>query len=243
MPPSKRVHSASSVKLTDELPLNRVYRRIILRDYGKPIYKASSLLALLATLEGCIKGYDSLHNAGLLYRDILINNLIINEDEKNPLWTSFLIDLDLAIKEPREGTLGVKELTGTRAFMVISVLLGEPYSFMHDLELFFWVLFWICIHYDGPYKSGVVPRFEKWIYVDAEELASLKKGVISDEDDFLKIAENNFTPYYSSLTPWANKVRRRMFPNGQRWQKPNAGLYSSFKEILREAQKDENVVE
>ncbi|KUI73409.1 Rhodopsin kinase [Cytospora mali] len=243
MPPSKRVHSDSSVKLTNELPLNRVHRRIILRDYGKPIYTASSPSALLAALEGCIEGHESLHNAGLLHRDISINNLMINEDEKNPSWTSFLIDLDLAIKEPREGTSGVKGLTGTRAFMAIGILLGEQHSFMHDLESFFWVLFWICIHYDGPYKGGVVPRFEKWNYINAVELASLKKGVISDENDFLKMAEDNFTPYYSSLTPWVNRLRRRIFPNGQRWHKPNAGLYSSIKEILREAQKDQDVVE
>ena len=31
---------------------------------------------------------------------------------------------------------------------------------MHDLELFFWVLFWICIHYNGPDKDRVVLQFE-----------------------------------------------------------------------------------
>lgn len=34
--------------------------------------------------------------------------------------------------------------------MVIGVLLGEQYSFLYDLELIFWVLFCICIHYNGP---------------------------------------------------------------------------------------------
>ena len=120
-----------------------MHRRVIVRDYGKPIYKASSRGALLAAFEGCIEGYKSLHkNAGLLQRDISINNLIMNEEEGNLSWKSFVIDLDLAIKDQREGPSGADGRTGTRAFMAIGVLLGEDYSLLHDLESFFWVLFW-----------------------------------------------------------------------------------------------------
>ena len=51
--------------------------------------------------------------------------------------------------------------------MAIGALLGEPHSFMHDLESFFWVLFWICIHYDGLDEKGkvkrrIIPQYEKW---------------------------------------------------------------------------------
>lgn len=60
--------------------------------------------------------------------------------------------------------------------MAIGLLLGEGHSFMHDLESFFWVLFWICIHHNGPEKeSRVVPRFDKWNYADMDELAELRK--------------------------------------------------------------------
>ena len=69
--------------------------------------------------------------------------------------------------------------------MAIGVLLGEKHSFMHDLESFFWVLFWICIHYNGPNEKGkVVSGFEKWNYVDMGELAKLKLGTVSDEEIF-----------------------------------------------------------
>lgn len=62
-------------------------------------------------------------------------------------WSSFLIDLDLAVKEDREKSSGAPNKTGTRAFMSIGALYGEKRSFRHDLESFFGgFFFWICIH-------------------------------------------------------------------------------------------------
>jgi len=137
--------------------------------YGKPIYKARSRAALLAAFESCIEGHQSLYAAGYLHRDISINNLLINEDDENPSWTAFLIDLDLAVREQQEGASGTKGKAGTRAFMAIGALLGNQHrSFMHDLESFFWVLFWICIHSNEPNESQVVPRFDKWNFADTD---------------------------------------------------------------------------
>ncbi|KAG8664855.1 uncharacterized protein FPOAC1_013635 [Fusarium poae] len=238
LPSSKRSCSVSSTRVTSSLP-NRVHRRVILRDYGMPIYKASSRSALLAAFECCIEGHESLHKAGLLHRDISINNLMINEDDDNPSWPSFLIDLDLAIKESREAASGAKGKTGTRAFMAIGALLGEQHSFMHDLESFFWVLFWICIHYDGPNKPKAVPRFDKWNFMDTEELAISKTGVFSNEGDFHRIVDGNFTSYYQSLIPWINRLRKAVFPNGRRWERQDSELYTRMREILQEAKKDQ----
>jgi hypothetical protein len=78
-----------------------------------------------------------LRKAGFLHRDILINNLIINEDEENPFWPSFLIDLDLRIKETQREASGIRGKTGTRAFMAIGALLSEQHSFIHNLESIF----------------------------------------------------------------------------------------------------------
>ncbi|KAM5469182.1 hypothetical protein MauCBS54593_004534 [Microsporum audouinii] len=242
-PPSKRTKSSSSTKPpTNSTPLNRVHRRVAVQDYGKPIYASSSRVALLAGLEGCIKGYDSLYqNAGMIQCDISPRNLLVNEDNDNPSWRAFLIDLDLAIRVERDGFSGARGKTGTRAFMAIGVLNGEKHSFMHDLESFFWVLFWICIHYDSPSKGKRVPRFEKWNYMDTIELADAKKGVISDESDFLTTAAENFTPYYQPLASWVNRLRRVVFPDGARWKKPNPSLSMEMIDVLRRAQSDLNV--
>ena len=58
---------------------------------------------------------------------------------------------------------------GTKVFTAISTLRSDPYSFMHDLESFFWVLFWvlfwICMHYTAPGKEAQdVGNFKDWKY-------------------------------------------------------------------------------
>ncbi|KAK8872459.1 kinase-like domain [Apiospora arundinis] len=241
LPPSKRSCSTSPIKIDRNGLPNRIHRRLIVRDYGKPIYRASSPAALLGALEGCVDGHESLYKAGFLHRDISINNLMINEANDNPSWRAFVIDLDLAIKEQRVVASGAKGKTGTRAFMAIGALLGEQHSFMHDLESFFWVLFWICVHYSGPDESRVIPRFEKWNYVDTEELARIKKGEVSHEGDFIRSVEENFTGIYQPLIPWVNRLRKAIFPNGGRWEKEDSALYARMRNILQEARQDPTV--
>ncbi|KAI1300772.1 hypothetical protein F5Y03DRAFT_223623 [Xylaria venustula] len=239
LPPSKRPCSASPTKIDRTALPNRIRRRLIICDYGKPIYNASSRAALLSALESCIIGHESLHKVGILHRDISINNLMVNEDRSNPSWPSFLIDLDLAIKEQRKGASGAKGKTGTRAFMAIGALLGEQHSFMHDLESFFWVLFWICIHDDGPNGkrlNRVVPQFDEWNYADTGNLAKQKLGTVSDEDIFLKTTTEFFTGYYKPLVPLVNRLRREVFPNGKRWKKEDSDLYYKLQQVLQAAQ-------
>jgi hypothetical protein len=237
LPPSKRTCSSSPIK---HAVANRVHRRVVVRDYGKPIYKASSIVSLLTQLEGCINGYESLHvRADMLQCDISPNNLLINEEDDDPSWPAFLIDLDLAVKENREEPSGARGRTGTRAFMAIGVLLDEEnHSFMHDLESFFWVLFWICIHYDGPAKDVGATEFEKWNYVNMEELAELKSGLVSRERHFLNRITKAFTPYYQPLIPYVNRLRQAVFPMDKPWENEDKTLYSRMKEILRLARTD-----
>ncbi|KAL9123815.1 MAG: hypothetical protein Q9217_006794 [Psora testacea] len=119
------------------------------------------------------------------YSDPMISNIILTEKEDD----GFLIDLDLAIKTGDNQASGAPSKTGTKIFMAMGTLLGDPHTFMHDLESFFWVFFWICIHYGGLDNMGkiqrrVVSKYEKWKYADIGELAEWKKGVIDDESDF-----------------------------------------------------------
>lgn len=230
LPPNKQSCSASPTKGSSNILLNRVHRRVILRDYGKPIYMASSLAALVLALEGCIEGHESLHKACFLHRDISINNLMINQDVNNPSWPSFLIDFDLAITEQRQGASGAQGITGTKAFIAIGALIGERHSYMHDLESFFWVLFWMCIHYTGPGKSRVIPLYDQWNYMDTEQLAIMKSGVIGQQEIFERIINHNFTVYYQ---PLLNGLRKIVFPGDKAWKMEDETLYSRMRKLLQ----------
>ena len=179
---------------------------------------------------------------GMLQSDISIGNLMMNEDDYNPSWQALIIDLNLAIKPEQNKSLGARSKIGTQAFMAIGVHFGKKHSLLHDLESFFWVFFWICIHYSEPNKKPrVVLAFEEWNYIDMKILASLNKRTVSDEADFKKMMDKNFTPYYYSLRPWMNRLQKVVFPNGRRLEKGDVGFYSQMKQILREAKKDPNV--
>ncbi|KUI74461.1 hypothetical protein VM1G_10182 [Cytospora mali] len=234
LPPSKRTCSVSLANATTST--NRVHRRVILSDYGVPIYKASSRVVLLTALEGCIRGHKSLLDAHLLHRDISMNNLIINEKDPS---RSFLIDLDLAIDLQRTSPSGSKGITGTLAFMAIGALWGKPHTFRYDLESFFWVLFWLCIHFPRPPTGEdiVIEQFEAWNYMQPENLAILKKGY-TEAETFNYIIERHFTPTYQPLCPWVDELRKRLFVNPV---EEDRDLYDDMLDILRKAREDPKV--
>ncbi|KAI1382501.1 uncharacterized protein F4822DRAFT_443919 [Hypoxylon trugodes] len=162
LPASKRSRSESPVKrdpIHPSSPPNRIHRRVIVRDYGQNIYETSSCMALLTAFKSYIQGYKLLLKAGILHRNISINNIIINKDGSNP--SRFLINLNLTIKVQQEDASGTKGKTSTRAFIAIRMLKDRQHSFKHDLESFFWVLFWIYIHYNGLNKERSIPEFDK----------------------------------------------------------------------------------
>ncbi|KAG6081413.1 hypothetical protein E4U16_007512 [Claviceps sp. LM84 group G4] len=241
LPPSKKT-CLGSLGINATEPPNIVHRRIIVQDYGKAIYKASSRKALLACLEGCIKGHKSLYDKGILHRDISINNLMINEDPDNPSRKSFLIDLDFAINTEREKKPSVAQgKAGTRAFMAIGLLEGAEHTFMHDLESFFWVLFWLCIQYEGPGKAIEPTPYPSLNDLSDMTLACLKSGVISN-CKFSEPEKLEFTPYYQPLIPHVCKLRKLVFPGGRARDKPFPQLYSKMIKVLHKAQKDPAVL-
>jgi hypothetical protein len=104
------------------------------------------------------------------------------------------------------------------------------------------VLFWICVHCDGPGEGKAVAQFDKWNYADTEELAKLKLGTVSDTDIFRKTTEEFFTRYYTPLVHWVNTLRKAVFPGGGRWKRKDSGLYAHIRGILEDAGKDPKVV-
>ncbi|KAL8993846.1 MAG: hypothetical protein Q9169_006043 [Polycauliona sp. 2 TL-2023] len=201
-PPASLKRSCSSFESRNSGSPNRVHRLIITRDPGKPIYKASSPVALITGLIGAIKGHESSLNAGILHRDVSISNIMLTENEDD----GFLIDYDLAIKTTSDRVSGASGKTGTKVFMAIGALLGEPHSFMHDLESIFWVLFWICIHWDGRDKKRRESDFEDWNYLSTKKLAREKTGQISK--GIFNTVDDYFTDHCKPLIPCLKELHK-----------------------------------
>ena len=95
-------------------------------------------------------GHRSLIEAGILHRDVSINNVMIAKNPRKNDPKGFLIDLDLAKLSDSTVRSGAPHRTGTMQFMAIEVLRRTaPHSWRHDLESFFYVLIWICVFHDG----------------------------------------------------------------------------------------------
>ena len=171
----------------------------------------------------------------MLQRDVSLGNTLILEDETE----GFLNDMDLAVLETRTEPSGAPAKTGTRPFMAIGALYNEPHNFMHDLESFFWVLFWIGVHWNGPDKVMTsVKEYESWNYMRAEELGNVKSGTVVEEGRFGWTIEKHFTPYCQPLIPCVKDLREVVFPDGKRWLTEDEGLYSRMRAILAKARED-----
>ncbi|KAF2647234.1 hypothetical protein K491DRAFT_614914 [Lophiostoma macrostomum CBS 122681] len=210
-------------------PRNRIHRRLFMQDVGKDILSASSPRGILVGLLGGLKGHESLLDANILHRDISMGNIVLNMAEDD----GFLIDLDLAIKIDRDTVSGAPSQIGTKAYMAVGALNGEQHSFMHDLEYFFWVLFWICMHCTGPQSYRTVEEWERWNFFSTTGLAMLKLGLVIEEDKFTAYLEEYMTSYCTPLTQCLQALRKVVFSDGKRWRTEDRQLYERMRDVFQ----------
>ncbi len=109
--------------------------------------------ALSALLTNHAAHHELYEKAGILHRDISINNLMIDSEHPD---IGVLIDLDFAVRD-RDPDTGVRFVLppmpgGTVPFRSIDLSTKDPLPrslYRHDLESFFWTLLWILF-----YKTG-----------------------------------------------------------------------------------------
>lgn len=179
-------------------------------------------------------GHESLYQADILHRDISIGNILLQEDESD----GFLIDLDLAVDISRLKASGAPGMTGTKVFMAIGALRGDSHTFMHDLESFFWVIFWICLHYTGAGKEiQDVDDFKNWNYESTNNLALLKSGLVSPMNFQANLSQLT-TNYCRPMIPIVTKLWEEAFPHGQCYYIKDETLYDRMKAVLEKARED-----
>ena len=70
---------------------------------------------------------------------------------------------------------------------------------------------------------------------------SMEAGTVSKEVDFLKKAMDHFTPCFQPLICCVNQLRKVVFLNGVRRDRPDEGLYDQMREVLLNAMHDPQV--
>ena len=251
-PSSKRSRTSLAKSPGEPAEHNRIHRRVVTSTPGKPLNEASTCLAIVTAFIGAITGkyfwyqrrgypvdflgHQSLLKAGILHRDISIGNILLTETEDD----GFLIDLDLAIKVKDHEPSGAPSRTGTKVFMSIGALLGHQHTFMHDLESFFWVFFWICVHYEGPDQDGKMRErtadFETWNYLIPKALATTKSGVVSQT--MFPSVDDDVTKYCTPLLPCLKELHGVVFPGHTTWQREDDNLYAEMIQVFRNAKRD-----
>lgn len=229
---SDRHLPSSDIRTTAFLP-NRVHRRLIMSRVGKRLYEATSFASLLAATRCGIEAHQSLLEAGSLHRDISPGNILIDPNDETK---GFLIDLELAEMLSRTAAPAsrAREKAGTRPFMAIGLLQGEEHSFMHDLESFFWVLYLICMYYDGPGQFNKEQSRESWHSEDYKLVAIYK---CYHAEKFENMANDVVRPYYKPLIPVLRKLNKVVFPKGQlTGKKVNMNLYRQMIKILSDGE-------
>ena len=153
----------------------------------------------------------------------------------------FLIDLDLAIKINRDKPSGAPSKTGTKVFMGIGPLFGEEHKAKDDLESFFWSLFWLGVHWNGPGQGTKNKDYDLWNNKNTKELGQIKLGLITEEGNFDNEVKQSFTAFSQPLVPCIQALRKAVFPDGRRRKGEDREMYSRMKLALEKARKELDV--
>lgn len=146
-PPAKRTAGTTSSTTTESaVSFNRLHTRLVTVK-GRPIHTFTSHLELLLAFHDAISCHRALLRHGVLHRDISLANIVIPVAPRTDGARGVLIDLDLAVCLSDTADGMAHHRTGTMEFMAIGALSSEQHTYRHDLESFFYVFLWLCVHY------------------------------------------------------------------------------------------------
>ncbi|KAF8274785.1 hypothetical protein EI94DRAFT_1713047, partial [Lactarius quietus] len=135
--------------------------RIIVQEELYPITERTTAVDLAQSFREIFKCYRWLYDVPkILHRDISLNNLMLRKEGGNVY--AVLNDLDLAVNVDVQRPSS-KHRTGTKPFMAIDLLRGDPTAHMyrHDLESLFYVLVWITTRFHNG-KEIANPPLQDW---------------------------------------------------------------------------------
>ncbi|KAF5341214.1 hypothetical protein D9611_006102 [Ephemerocybe angulata] len=129
---------------------NRTMSRVTMACYGSSLDQFTSQGQAIAALRDAIQGHWNLLKAGIMHRDVSMDNILFGEVDVNDGPRGVLIDLDMAmaVSGPTAGML-TDYRVGTHLYQSVSVLrhsdelaasANMPRDYLDDIESFFYVL-------------------------------------------------------------------------------------------------------
>ncbi|KAF5340986.1 hypothetical protein D9611_006058 [Ephemerocybe angulata] len=139
---------------------NRTMCRVSMECYGAPLHEFTSQRQAIAALRDAIQGHWNLLRAGILHRDVSIDNILFGKDGAEEGHRGILIDLEMAastgggptsrvITENRFGTYLYHSIAVLRSGRDERLLLPAAHDYLDDLESFFWILCHLLHGYEG----------------------------------------------------------------------------------------------
>ncbi|KDQ51246.1 hypothetical protein JAAARDRAFT_199278 [Jaapia argillacea MUCL 33604] len=140
--------------------IKRTHHRAILLSVGIPLHRFSSTRQLIEAIRDAIIGHKNMVEAGLIHRDVSVNNILISANPKDEQGAKgFMIDPEFAFSKedrPDEGC----GITGTLQFISINRMTNPDlaHEVWHDLESYYWVtLFLVLRHTTTNRGLDIIP--------------------------------------------------------------------------------------
>ncbi|KAJ3507832.1 hypothetical protein NLJ89_g6081 [Agrocybe chaxingu] len=154
---------------------NRIRVRTTMKAYGKSLDFFDSREQLLYAFRDAVAGHRNLWDAGILHRDVSVNNILLGTPNAPPGQRGIIIDLDNAIQLGAEVALPrASKRVGTPPFMSTNVLVFsfkktkpnpprlDCHSHLDELWSFFYVLCWVCFSAPGPQREKYEKILDMW---------------------------------------------------------------------------------
>ncbi|KAJ3495876.1 hypothetical protein NLG97_g3067 [Lecanicillium saksenae] len=184
---------------------NRTCMCFVFTPLGLPLSTFRGPSELLVVLRDAIQAHrDLLQKANILHGDISSSNILIEEHTRKGL----LIDFDAAIDLSRCTPTG-KSFAATLEFLAVGLARGDPNTYRHDLESFFYVLLRVVACNKGLVPAG--SRLNRWAADDWEE-AIAARAADMQRDNF-ELLLNEWDPRFEKCKKLAWKLWKFLFRN------------------------------
>ncbi|KAF5341152.1 hypothetical protein D9611_006044 [Ephemerocybe angulata] len=188
---------------------NRIFRRLVLKKYGKDIDQFQSQLQLFSALHDVIDAHGKLYMyRNILHRDISSTNILLGLPGASLGSRGVLIDLDHAIEVQLQDSANAESggAVGTRIFQPYFVLKGSglyeyrpTHDYLDDLEAIFLILYLIMHEYTAVGKTKPVSFLKAWSHSDPEVGAAAKRELYNGPLDMTAVPEFWSEPCKSAL--------------------------------------------